>query len=77
MGKLVCELYRLVLRHVAAEEHFLNLRTLLLHIYDGVALNSLRNFQPDMNKELKEGEKRSKLAECGSARSSTRCSEVS
>ena len=40
IGKLVCELYHLVLRHAAAEEHFLNLRTLLLHINDAVALNN-------------------------------------
>ncbi len=40
IGKLVCELYHLVLRHAAAEEYFLNRRTLLLHIYDAVTLNN-------------------------------------
>lgn len=37
-GKL-CELYRLTLRHAAAEEQFLTLRTLLLHMY-AVALTA-------------------------------------
>ena len=50
IGKLVCELYHLVLRHAAAEEHFLNLRTLLLHINDAVTLNN-------KHREAKEREK--------------------
>ena len=74
MGKLVCELYRLVLRHAAAEEHFLILRTLLLHIY-AVALNSCNK---DNKRSARTGEdgRRGGFAGCGNARSTTRWSEV-
>jgi hypothetical protein len=43
IGKLFPELYHLVSitwRNAPAEEHFLNLRTLLLHIYSAVALDA-------------------------------------
>lgn len=47
-GKLPAELYRLMFspwRSVAVEEQFLNLRTLLLHIYRAVASNTAAGYQ--------------------------------
>ena len=59
IGKLVCELYHLVLRHAAAEEHFLTLRTLLLHIY-AVALDSQKQVNQSTRSKTAEKNK-----ECG------------
>jgi hypothetical protein len=47
IGKLFSELYHLVFtpwRETAAEEHFLSLRTLLLHMYSTVALIRLKHY---------------------------------
>lgn len=64
-GKL-WELYGLALRHAEVEEHFLTLRTLLLHMY-AVALNG---YKTKLRRSLKaNNQEGSRLADRGSTRS--------
>jgi hypothetical protein len=48
IGKLFAELYHLGFTpwsNLTAEEHFLSLRTLLLHMYSAAALGALAKYQ--------------------------------